>query len=338
MTRIIWIFIGLNSIAFLIAIIAFFIVTSGKKVGYMEGGWSIIIAVLCLLVILLAALPLYFSQSAFTKVFSGLFAFLPLFIASWIFISNKIKASRKPESFASAYFTEPGQLAIANAIEHNDTVSLKALLKGADLAAKGSTVHDYYGLNYLQFAARIRSNPISFPFDNEKNLHTIRILIESGSPTTPALYEAIQYLPLDAVAELLEAGADPNAKKINGFTNILFATIGNTKQQSDAAILLIRHGANVNVVNEEGFTVMMRAARSAGTSENWKEAWRLIRYILENTNADFNYVGRDGLTLQSIVHEIGHQAERDGITMCSDFIFIVNWHQNQPTNKSKQHS
>ncbi|RYY59873.1 MAG: ankyrin repeat domain-containing protein [Chitinophagaceae bacterium] len=324
MTRIIWIFIGLNTAALLIAVIAFFVITNGKKIGYMEGGWSIILASVSVAVILLAALPLHFSQSTFSRIFSGFFAFLPFCIASGIFISNKLKASRQPGTFAEVYYTDPQQLAIANAIEKNDTVLLKQLIKGKDLSVTGSDELEYYRLNYLQFAIRIRSNPMSFPFDDQMNQLTIRLLIDSGSPATPALYEATQYLPLPLVGELLEAGADPNVENVNGYKNILFATMGSTKKENDAAILLIEHGAEVNRVNEEGLTVMMRAAKNAKTSETWTDAWRLIRYMLEKTNADTRIVSRDGETLQSIIKAIREEAKREEIVMCENFNNVFN--------------
>ncbi|RYY54325.1 MAG: ankyrin repeat domain-containing protein [Chitinophagaceae bacterium] len=325
MTKIIWIFIGLNTTAFLVAIVAFFIVTNGKKIGYMEGGWSIILATASVVLLLLAFLPLRFGDSTFSRVIAGFFAFLPFCVASGIFISNKVKAIRqRSETFASRYYTNPAQLAIANAIEKNDTALLKELIKGADLTAVGVTVHDYYGLNYLQFAVRIRSNPINFPFDDQMNRVTIRLLVQRGSPVTPALYEAIQYLPLSEVSFLLAAGADPNLKAVNGYTNILFATIGSTPKENDAAIMLIRYGADVNVVNEENLTVMMRAATSAQTSPNWTDTWRLIRYILEKPGTNYEYVGRDGQTLRSIVSGIKEQAARDEVIMCDNFNFVYN--------------
>lgn len=80
MVKIIWTLIGLNTLALLIFIGAYFIMNHGRHVSYEEKGWTIILSLAGLLLILLAAIPLRFSQSTGTLIFSGIFAVFPLVI------------------------------------------------------------------------------------------------------------------------------------------------------------------------------------------------------------------------------------------------------------------
>ncbi|MEO7046116.1 MAG: hypothetical protein ABI091_12475, partial [Ferruginibacter sp.] len=68
MIKVIWGLIGLNTLALIVFIAAYFVINSGKNVSYEEKGWTIILSGIGLLVILLAALPLRYSQSTFTQV------------------------------------------------------------------------------------------------------------------------------------------------------------------------------------------------------------------------------------------------------------------------------
>ncbi len=321
MIRIIWVVIGLNTTAFLIAIIAFFVVTNGKKVDYMEGGWTIIMGIVSLVVILLAALPLRFSNSVFAQAFSGFFALLPMAIAVGTVINNKIRDQRYKTSFAATYYSDKAHLAIANAIELNDTVLLKQLLPGKDLAIRGTKVWEQDGLNYLQFAIRIRSNSNNFPFDDNANLAAIRLLIEHGSPTTPALAEAIRYLPPEAVGWLLKAGADPNT--IAYAEPILFMAMGPTSKENAMAMLLVKYGADVNSLNLEHLTPSMYLARNAQTSANWNNAWALIRFFTEEAGADTQYKNSDGVSLQGIMQDISTVATTGKVSMCDDFRIVL---------------
>jgi hypothetical protein len=81
MIKIIWTLIGMNTLVLLIFLGAYFVLNHGKNVSYEEKGWTIILSVIGLLFILLAAIPLRFSQSTGTLIFSGTFAVLPMTIA-----------------------------------------------------------------------------------------------------------------------------------------------------------------------------------------------------------------------------------------------------------------
>ncbi|MEO6637527.1 MAG: hypothetical protein ABIN25_04580, partial [Ginsengibacter sp.] len=100
MIKIIWALIGLNTIALLIFIGAYFVFSNGRNVDYQEKGWTFILSAVGLVIILLAAIPLRFSQSMGTMIFSGLFAFLPLAIFAGVFINKKIDGLKKQKTFA----------------------------------------------------------------------------------------------------------------------------------------------------------------------------------------------------------------------------------------------
>jgi len=323
MIKVIWTLIGLNTLALLVSVIAFFIITSGKQVGYMERGWSLILFAAALAVILLAAVPLKFGQSKFSVVFAGFFAALPLVVAGWIFLSKKIGSLKKKETYASIFFSDPSQRAIARAIETGDTLLLKELVKGKDLGVRGTRVWDAEGFNYLQFAVHVRSNPIDFPFNDETSQAGIRVLIANGSPVTPALREATRYLPPQLVEELLKAGADPNLPPGPGNNPLLFDNIGQDKVRNDIAILLVRYGADINARNYNDYTPIMYAAEVADASTRWYDGWRVVRYILENKKPDYRYVSRDGQSFPSIVRARQKQEQDRGIVHSPDFKAVI---------------
>ena len=323
--KIIWILIGLNMLALLFFIGAYFVLSNGRNVDTMESGWTFILAGLGLVVILLAAIPLRISQSTLSIAFSGFFAFLPACIAVTVLVSKKITGLKKAPTFAVTYYKSKMQQSIASAIENNDTVLLSHLIKGQDLNIQGNRVWDWDGLNYLQFAIRLRSNPISFPFNDEANIAATRILLANGCNPTPALSEAVKRLPPDKVSLLLDAGANPN---IAGFVNpnpLLFDVIGARKEDNDMAMLLVSKGANVNAKYDNDFTPVMFAAFTAGTSENWSDTWRLVRYFLEEANCDYNHVAKSGQSLQKIITNIRKEATENQVKMSPDFDAVVHW-------------
>jgi len=323
--KIIWAFIGINILALLVFIGAYFVLNSGKNVDSMEKGWTFILSALGLLVILLAVLPLRFSHSGFAVVFGGFFAVLPSVIALCIFLSNKLPSLKPKSTFATTYYKDKTQRSIAAAIEQNDTTRLKELIRGQDLNIQGNRVWDWDGLNYLQFAIRIRCNPIDRPFNEQANTAAIRILIENGSATTPALVDAVKYLPVETLALLLDAGADPNIKSDYTGERVLFGTIEGAREAIDKAILLVQKGADVNAKNSQGYTPVIYTADMAETKESWKDAWRLVYFLLTEAKADYMYTTKDGKNLQGIVRKIREDAAANGITMPPDFLSVVDW-------------
>jgi hypothetical protein len=317
--------VGINSIALLVFIGAYFVLSDGRKVDSIESGWTGILFGLGLLVILLAVVPLRFGHSTLSMVFSGFFAVLPSIIALGFLLSNILPTLKKEKTFAETYYKEKQQIAIASAIENNDTTLLKELIKGQDLNIQGIRVWDWDGLNYLQFAVRLRSNSISFPVNDATNLAAIRILLANGCDATPALAEGVKCLPLEVITEFITAGADPNTR---GFVNpnpLIFELIGSSKEQNDLAILLVKKGANVNAKNENGFTPVMFAAYSAGTSPQWNDTWRLVRYLLEEANADYTAIGKNNENLANIIKKIREKATTQKTTMPTDFDKVVEW-------------
>jgi hypothetical protein len=327
--KIIWSLVVLNTLALMVFIAAFFIYSQGRNVDSMEKGWTFILVCAAVIVILLAAIPLRYSHSAFSVVFAGFFAALPSVIALGIFISNNIQLFQKKETFASTYYKDKTQRAIASAIEQNDTTLLKELIKGQNLNIQGTRVWDWDGLNYLQFAIRVRSNPISFPFNDAGNTAAIRILIEHGAATTPALAEATRYLPIATLSLLLNAGANPNCPGLAKPAPLLFELIGTDKKQNDIAILLVKKGADINAKDEDKLTPVMYAAYNAGTRQEWRDAWRVVRYLLEEAHADYTYTTPDDTDLAFIIKNIREEAEVKKIDMPEDFSKVVKWLHNR---------
>ena len=323
MIKVLWGLIGLNTLALLVFIAAYFILNSGKQVDYQEKGWTFILAAAGLLIILLAALPLKFGSSTGAVIFGGFFAMLPLVVTICIVVSNHLPSFKKNESLAAYYYKDKTQRSIAAAIEHNDTSLLKELIKGQDLNFKSKT--DLEIPTYLQFALRLQLKKVDT--SDRANTSCIRILLANGAAATPALSEAVINVDTALVSLLLEHGADPNTY---GFANndpVLFEAIGTRRQATDVAILLIKNGADVNAkaLNNGDLTPMMFAANNARTSPYWKEVWRLVRYLLEKANADYTYTTRDGNSMQSIITMIRKDVAETPTDMPADFNTVVEW-------------
>jgi hypothetical protein len=323
--KIIWVLIAINVTSLLVFIGWFLTSSVGRHVDTMEKGWMFILFGVGVAVILLAAIPLRLSQSTLSVSVSAFFAALPLTVAIGVLISKSLPSFKGNKSMAKAYYKNKNDQRIASAIENNDTLLLSELIKGQDLTIKGIRVWDQEGLNYLQFAIRLRSMPDIIPVNMDANSAAIRLLVQHGSPTTPALCDAVRYVPIEILSLMLEAGGDPNRHSDVTDGPLLFDAIGTDKQQNDKAILLIKKGANVNAKNGYRMTPVMFAANNAQTSHNWNDVWRVVRYLLEDAKCDYSYTTTDGKSLQSIVRQIRAEANSIGKTMPSDFLKVVDW-------------
>ncbi|MEO6915069.1 MAG: hypothetical protein ABI151_04945 [Chitinophagaceae bacterium] len=324
MIKIIWGLVILNSIGLLIFISAYFVLNNGKNVDYQEKGWTLILACVGFIIILLAAIPLRFSQSTGTLIFSGIFAALPLAIVIVIYVGNQISSYKKEKTFAETFYKDKTQRNIAAAIENNDTTKLKELIQGQDVNKRGPKIwDDEEGLTYLQFVVKIRSNPISFSFDENANIAAIKILLAAGARPTPALSQGIKYLSRTGVLLLLDAGADPNVRGYVDPAPLIFEAIGPDKNRTDMAILLIQRGANVNALKDSTLTPVMFAAYQAGTSKNWVDTWRLVGYLLEEAKADYTFTASNGASLATIMQKIQQEAVEGNINMPPDFNAVV---------------
>jgi len=90
-------------------------------------------------------------------------------------------------------------------------------------------------------------------------------------------------------------------------------------------ILLIKKGAKVDVKNRQDLTPVMYAAYNADTKAKWKEAWRLVKFLLMEAGADFKYTNQDGLNLAAIIEQIATDAGTQNVTMPTDFLDVVDW-------------
>jgi len=322
--KIIWILIALNTAALVILTIMFLFCMEGRRVDTIEKGWMFIFFVLGIIIILLAAIPLHVSQSTYSIISSGFFAAVPLVVVSVIFISKRQPSFKKQKTMAEFYYRNKTHRGIAAAIEQGDTSLLRDLIKGQDLNIQGNRVWDWDGLNYLQFAVRLRSTASDFRITEEVNTAIIRMLVENGSSTTPTLSEAISKLPIETIAMLLDAGADANVRS-NFYTRpILFDAIGATESEIEIAMLLIKHGADVNATNDDGITFVMFIASNAQTSSQWNAVWKFVNYLLQETKCDYR-VTSNGNSLQLIMRMIRKNAKDQQIVMETEFTKAVEW-------------
>jgi len=104
---------------------------------------------------------------------------------------------------------------------------------------------------------------------------------------TAALDEAIIKNDTDAVASLLEAGADPAAKDKNGFPIVFRAIFFNDNLRNNILPLLVKRGAPVNEFDYKDKTLLMRTAE--------RKADHLVKFLLDH-GADPNLQNKKGET------------------------------------------
>jgi len=323
--KIIWTPIAVNSVALVCFIIAFLFYAESRTIDSIERGWMGILVLTGLAIILLAAIPLYYSKSSFTVFITGFFAILPLFILITFKLNQFLPTLRKKDTFATTYYKDKTQRKIASAIETGDKTLLLELIKGQNLNIQGNRVWDWDGLNYLQFAIRVRGNPIDFPYDETVSDTIIRILIENGSNTTSALAEATQHLSIDMLTLFLDKGANPNIRGFTHLNPLIFELIGSDKKKNDVAILLLQRGADKDSKGDYGFTPVMYAAYNAGINIKWSDCWRLVLYMLKDAKCDYRYTTKNGMNLQNVIAKIRADAAEKNVGLTPGFYAVVDW-------------
>jgi len=98
----------------------------------------------------------------------------------------------------------------------------------------------------------------------------------------------------DVVELLLKAGADVNAITEDGWTPLMMASNG----QKDVVELLLKAGADVNAITEDGWTPLMRAS--------WYGHKDIIELLLL-AGADVNAIAKDGRTPLMWASAYGHK-------------------------------
>ena len=73
----------------------------------------------------------------------------------------------------------------------------------------------------------------------------------------------------------------------------------------------------------------MTAAFRAGITASWADAWRVVRYLLEQAHADYLYTNQHGVNLAGIIRNIRVESAAKKIEMPAEFTEVVQWLQLQ---------
>ena len=97
------------------------------------------------------------------------------------------------------------------------------------------------------------------PLMHVKNPEVIKLLKEAGATINPnysltALVDAINF---GGIKEMLDAGADINAKNANGHTALFWSVV---RDDFSMVKFLIENGADVNIGDDKGYTPLMLAS------------------------------------------------------------------------------
>jgi len=74
------------------------------------------------------------------------------------------------------------------------------------------------------------------------------------------LHHAVAHGKVSSVEALLAAGSNPNAQNRNGWTPLHYASMTKCESSMQILELLLKAGARVHEVNDEGMTALMLAA------------------------------------------------------------------------------
>lgn len=121
----------------------------------------------------------------------------------------------------------------------------------------------------------------------------------SGAPETPLIVALKDYkacgTALSRIEMLIKAGADVNMKGLGG-PPLVVATISN---RPDAVALLLKSGADVNGVDEAGYTAAMRI----GYGTDWRPV-EILKLLIE-AGIDLRKKAPDGMTARDAAAKAG---------------------------------
>ena len=239
---VLWFSVGLIALALVASIAA-------DRVGAHKFAW------MCAAIVPLAALPVVYSmgQAMFTE---------------------------RQEFNGTAYWDDPGVLAMASAINEGDTTAMRAAAAGLDMNTVGRE-----GMTLLVFAIRRRPDAVNtvLRLGADPNL----VLPGVVSPLAQAI-EA----PDTAFRSLLLAGANPNVAGSNE-SPVLFDAIRG--RLPDRYTALVASGADLTRLDALGRSALMAAAESG----EWTIALDLL---MRGVNRD--HTAPDGTTLRTILERM----------------------------------
>lgn len=184
----------------------------------------------------------------------------------------------RSQQYGSAYWRDPLQRGLADAIAHNDTIKMReAIAAGADINAVGEE-----STTPLIFAITQRPDAVGTVVKLGADPNFVREHVLS--PLAIAVN-----VPNPAFQQLLENGANANGPG-EYRSPIIFSAI--RSQMSSRYEMLVAKGADVNVLDETGRTTLMAAAEIS--------QWRIALDLLARGVAT-NVIAKDGATLSSIV-------------------------------------
>ncbi len=265
---------------------------AGRGVGR---GWGLV-----LLPILLTAGGLLYwgtkNKSSFFTLTGTLMVALPFILLA----NGKIKQTRESKQYYAqkarhGQFADANLNAVAKAIDAGDTTALRALLVSykANGTALNYAERDQAGQTLLGFAA---TRAMDYDSTVDK-ISALRILLQNGVPYAADAQkvgedwsgEAItgsrdKFVEIAAIA--LDAGADPEQKARNDPYPIIMSY-----QLSVPMLeLLVKHGADVHVLDQRGETTLFKSVRF----KKFPEALFFLQH-----GVDPNIPASDGTTMQS---------------------------------------
>uniref|UniRef100_A0A914D403 Uncharacterized protein n=1 Tax=Acrobeloides nanus TaxID=290746 RepID=A0A914D403_9BILA len=125
-----------------------------------------------------------------------------------------------------------------------------------------------------------------------------------------SLMEAVLYKRISIVRYLLEQGSDPNRKDNRDKTALHHAAL-NLKDNKLIVELLLKHGADINIQDKDGWTSLMRAVSINNIN--------IVRYLLEQ-DADPDKINANGNTALHIVRSTYNYPNKEIIDLLSKYV------------------
>ncbi|GBL91973.1 Ankyrin-3 [Araneus ventricosus] len=197
------------------------------------------------------------------------------------------------------------------AVIHRNEWMVRVLIEhGADV-----NLQDMNGNAALHFAVRNSKTLLYLPEHQTGDLWIVQKLINNGADIdifnkdyeTPLMW-AIREDGMDIVKELLAFGANVNTRK-DGLETCLHVASRNIKPNSDIIIELVKHGACINCLDQDGKTALDVLLQSRNPGYGFKSAKALIKVAtLMNFEHEINFrVTKESLTLNEFIRKCSEE-------------------------------
>ncbi|MEO8139958.1 MAG: ankyrin repeat domain-containing protein [Gemmatimonadota bacterium] len=304
MNRIFWGVVALDTLLFLVLLIATLRDTRASDGGKEMGLFFFILVPCC--IIGLAVLLFVYARSAGWRILALLIVAGPgLFLTGSRLRDAWIGHIIREKNSGRGYFSGRALREMGAAVVQRDTVAITRLAPTLDINTVGERGKTFLGLAVEQaFDAPDSADP------RPSSLVVAQTLLSLGAKPEPGLEEATKRKDPSILRALLEAKADPNFR-LDDRGPVVFEWLGVMPVEN--LRLLIDHGLDINCVGSNGTPLVVAIGEA--------QRWDLVELLLQR-GADPARADRDGRTIGQFVDELVTDRTRNGDEVGEDLLRI----------------